>query len=425
MIPVPSPVEGVAIEHDASSNRWRLRAGEAYATLRPWTWGERRRLLTACTITGTLDRSTFIRGLFDLLLDVPVPHVEPTSLAVVCLYLLGVSENDQVLPLTRAEFLAATTLGWTPQQIDTQPADDIDRLIAQIQPKAEDAAHDGWTRIVITPDKADRLESMLLTIARLAGLIGQAADAAPPQVAAGNAVVAEPATAPPPREPQRAEAIELTFGGIARLKPREEPAAATKAGTLAEGPSEPAATATTRLSMPEPRIARVSSRLLARGNPSVCARTMAPQHVTTPDAPEPRAHAFSTADAPIRSRASDSQPTLRVAPQAALPADSAPSPARPMAVAATVSRVADPARVVHAPIASAPAVAHAPEPLDYFPTFRATVDWPEPSTAPDSGSEAWFRPDPRPAAPFQLSDLEEQMADVLDRAAREAGIDLP
>ena len=49
----------------------------------------------------------------------------------------------------------------------------------------------------------------------------------------------------------------------------------------------------------------------------------------------------------------------------------------------------------------------------------------EPSTADNPFEYAASRPEIEPSHPFALSELEERMADVLERAAREAGVDLP
>jgi hypothetical protein len=428
MIPVPSPVEGVTIEHDASSGRWRLHAGAASTMLRPWTWGERRRLLGASTITGSLNRSVFIHSLFDLLLADPVPQVEPASLAVVCLYLLGVPENGQVLPLTRAEFLAATTLGWSPQQIDTQPADDIDRLIVQIEPQAGGAVDEGWTRIVIKPDESSsiggRLEAMLMTIARLAGVIEAAVGAKAPPVVARDAIAALPLAPPPRKELPREEPVELAFGGIARLKRRDESAYSKRAiaGVSVAPPLDDTTGTATQAPIPEPKIARVASRFQARSDASLLARTLPPPDAVAAAAPASHAHAVLTPDAPAPSHA-PAQTAVRVSrypSRAEVPA--APSPRSVTAADPVAARV----RATPAPVAVSSVAVQPPEPLDFFPTFRATVQWPEASGSIGSSGQASFRsPDALPAAPFQLSDLEEQIADVLDRAAREAGIDLP
>jgi hypothetical protein len=388
MIPVPSPVEGFTIEHDASNSRWRLSAGGSTTTLRPWTWGERRRLLATSTMTGALDRSVFLPGLFDLVLDGPVPDVAPASLAVVCLHLLRVPENAPVLALSRAELLVATNLGWSPQQIDTEPADNIDRLLDEIQPQSGGAADDGWIRIFLAAAGStsieQRLESMLMTVARLAGL--NDAVAVEPSVAPTLKDVADTLPAGQVQSEQRPhEALELTFGGVARLKPR---------GQNAESKSEPAADFFVRSS--EPRIARVTSRVQARGEAPLLNRFVQPEHVVE-----------SEVAWPSQAAATDPGTGPRMGRHAASLAALA-TPRRP----APLAHTSDP---------------HTRIPLaEVVPTFRSTVVWPAaPTSTPSAGESVSRSPDALASTPFHLSELEEQIADILDRAAREAGIDLP
>src|SRR5688572_4917659 len=124
MVRIPSPVEGIAIGRDPREDAWHLTYGDVVYRLRPWMWGDRRRILECATAGGVFDRNTFIAALLETLLE-PAPQLaDTTDLACVCLYLL---KSEGVMRLGRAEYLAVTTFGWRPSDLDAQPAAAVDR----------------------------------------------------------------------------------------------------------------------------------------------------------------------------------------------------------------------------------------------------------------------------------------------------------
>ena len=62
MMPVALVINGMAVSLDAAGGTWQIRAAEAVYGLRPWTWGERQRLVAAASQGGRLDREAFLAG---------------------------------------------------------------------------------------------------------------------------------------------------------------------------------------------------------------------------------------------------------------------------------------------------------------------------------------------------------------------------
>jgi hypothetical protein len=435
MISLPSPVEGITIERDLRSGAWHLRAGAASATLREWTWGERRRLLESATAEGTLDGALFIAGLLDLVLDAVLPDVDASTLAFTCLYLLGVPENARPAPLARAEFLAATTFGWAPQQMARQPASDIDRLLASIAPPTE--VDDGWTHIILLPEAVSsittRLEGMLRTLAAWAGLAAVAAPEEQPRAPDSRREADAPAGAHTPtgggnappipegaaREPASEPAADQTAGPRERLRPRQD------TGPKTDGPPEgrprgvagfaERSSAGRGRRPPEPVDGQNSHRPFQptiRGTARLGRVTARPVRTATrPNSPRPMMPESATA--PPRGR----EPAGTAAPTASARTT---MPGTPEAARRLPPRQ---------PREAVPQTQRAPAPPalddpDFFPPVRAALQWPEAAGVPANRGEP-TDPARLPENPFELSDLEERLADVLDRAAREAGIDLP
>ena len=119
--------------------------------IRPWTWGERRRLIDACVgADGRLDADAFAHGLSSL-----VARPEPTAsnrplLAAIALRLLGVSPGQEPISLLDAEASLASAWGFGPFELDPQPAPRLDQHVARLPATATpDGAPAGWTSIVI------------------------------------------------------------------------------------------------------------------------------------------------------------------------------------------------------------------------------------------------------------------------------------
>jgi hypothetical protein len=116
MISIESPVEGIVIQRDLQEDRWRLLVEGRAFELRPWSWGERRRLIECATLGSVFDREIFLAGLMDLLVE-PRPKLDDMSgLALTCLYLLGVAGEEFPTALDRAEYLVIKTFGWRPSE---------------------------------------------------------------------------------------------------------------------------------------------------------------------------------------------------------------------------------------------------------------------------------------------------------------------
>jgi hypothetical protein len=155
MVPVAIDIAGLRVDYDPGAGRWRLDGVAGTHVLRPWTWGERRRLVGACRRDdGILDRDAFVAGLTDLLLDPPPPDALRPLFAYVCLRLQGVGRVRPTASLAAAEGILAAAYGWRPGDLEAQPAAALDELVAA--PAAGGAGprppEPGWTRIVIADD---------------------------------------------------------------------------------------------------------------------------------------------------------------------------------------------------------------------------------------------------------------------------------
>ncbi|UFN46896.1 hypothetical protein LPC08_12735 [Roseomonas sp. OT10] len=156
MIPLPSPAEGVAIALDPAEGVWHLRFGETSRRLRPWRWGERRRLVAASTRGGRFDGPAFTAGLAAMLYD-PAPPAELAPLhALLALDLLGVGEGPAPAPLAAAEARLAVRFGWMPGALEAEPAAGLDALLAGLDEPAPapHAPPPGWNsiRVMEEPD---------------------------------------------------------------------------------------------------------------------------------------------------------------------------------------------------------------------------------------------------------------------------------
>ncbi|MBR0672016.1 hypothetical protein [Neoroseomonas soli] len=153
MIPVPSPVAHVSIGLDPGTGTWRVEA-DVPRTLRTWRWGERRRLVAACSRGGRLDGNAFAAAVATTLYDPPPPPDLIALHALVALDLLGLGHGAAPSPLGAAEARLAARFGWLPSAIAEEPAPALDSLLANLDPDSPSAPGDGWSsiRVVEGPD---------------------------------------------------------------------------------------------------------------------------------------------------------------------------------------------------------------------------------------------------------------------------------
>lgn len=149
----PQERRALHIRHDLSTGLYELTGWGARHQVRPWTWGERRRLLAQHTGAHGLDRAGFVVALLGLLMT-PVP-AEPLwpLYAHVVLSLMGIRPGQPPASLTDTEVLVARHMGWGPRELDAQPAPAIDRIASRLRQLAGGAAparapDPNWNRIV-------------------------------------------------------------------------------------------------------------------------------------------------------------------------------------------------------------------------------------------------------------------------------------
>lgn len=128
-VEIAQGVDGVRVLRDLRSGTWTLLGDGVDYRLRPWTWGERRRLLSACTHRGKLDTLQFLKSFVEFVYT-PVPPDESRRLyAYIALRLLGVSPQSPRRRIIQAEALLAQRFGWTPAHLESEPAAELDRLL--------------------------------------------------------------------------------------------------------------------------------------------------------------------------------------------------------------------------------------------------------------------------------------------------------
>lgn len=153
MIPVPTPVANVSVSLDPGSGMWRVEA-EAPRCLRAWRWGERRRLVAACSRGGRFDGSAFAAAVAATLYDPPPPPELAPLHALIALDLLGVGHGAAPSALGAAEARLAARFGWLPSAIAEEPAPALDSLLANFDPGVATSPGHGWNsiRLVEAPD---------------------------------------------------------------------------------------------------------------------------------------------------------------------------------------------------------------------------------------------------------------------------------
>ncbi len=494
MIEVPVDVAGVVAQRDVASDRWRIEHRGQARWLRPWTWGERRRLLAAATACGRLDGEVFLDGLFELLLSPRPPIDTRCGHAVAALELLGVPRDGSALPLGRGELLLAERCGFSPGELEAQAAPALDGLVRQLSgtgatapdpayghpayghPAYGQPAHtpsgEGWTSIVVAdepPVQADesgrlhgRLAELLEAVAVWAGVAAAAEDdAAEPRPVAAEA----PAVAhdPQPDRPARLAASEegdarragepSVGAGSAPLRAQPSPAAvaAPPAAPGAARPGPAVFPGTARLAPPRRRDSAAWRSDPAAGRPAAMPpaaaaaasepavsndvtdfgtfRLRAPRRSTASDPPPRRPPTLPsvTATEPSSPAAAELESTRT--PKAHPPWGDAPATATVLPHPTLERAAGSPPRLADGSPLAAPAAhpAFTWEPLAGGPTAA-----PPPLLAV-AGGEPFAAAAPAPLAaaaaalaedPFADSELEERLADVLERAAREAGVDL-
>lgn len=148
MVPLALDIDGLTVALDPSDGSWRLSAGDMAFRLRPWSWGERQRLVSASTRGGRLDRAAFLHGLVTLLYDPAPPRALTPLFALAALTLMDVPHPEEALPLAEAEQRLAAQYGWAPGQLGDERAADLDRLVAGAAPAPQVAPPGaGWKSI--------------------------------------------------------------------------------------------------------------------------------------------------------------------------------------------------------------------------------------------------------------------------------------
>lgn len=154
---MPTVLDHVDAERDLATGTWRVRVGATQHDVREWTWGERRRLVSACVRPGPvgpeLDAEAFLDGLVELLVAPPPQPSQRDLLAAVTLRLCGVVPDAPAGSLLEAEARLARGWGWGPAELDHQPAPRIDEhLGAWSGPSAATADRSGWTGVIVVDD---------------------------------------------------------------------------------------------------------------------------------------------------------------------------------------------------------------------------------------------------------------------------------
>lgn len=416
MIRVPVPFEEFRVERDLWADRWWLSVHDQTFELRPWLWGERCRLVETARLGGQFNPAVFFDGLFDLLLNPKPEPAQAMMLGALCLYLLGVSEKSDGASLARIEYLAVKNFGWRPDELAQQQAAAIERLVAQIEPPltASQSAllptlEDGWTRIVVTqeagahpqaPDSLEeRIERMISTVAgwaesEPAGDVLAAVSTAPTERPGETAAMEPDKPSPPP--PVWAP----TISGVARLH---------RHGLEAAG--EPARNSPVEFSghhsgsqLRADSLLRAKAKLPAEAPENAETETGRLDTGSLVAAAQPNRPKWNSerVNHPAQgSRSGRHSPPDRTPP---VPA----SRAQVMGQAEKANSAGPLANLNSGDVPSA---------------FRVQMTWPESSSADDAVSGTRVESFPNPPF-FSLGEFEEQMADALERAALEAGVDL-
>lgn len=146
MVPVPTPVEGIALALDPAQGTWRVEAeGETPRTLRPWRWGERRHLVEAAARTGRFDGAAFAAAVAATLYSPPPPAALTPLYAYLALDLLGLGRRPAPEPIPVLEARLAARFGWLPGALAGEPAPALDALLASEAAPAPE----GWSSIRI------------------------------------------------------------------------------------------------------------------------------------------------------------------------------------------------------------------------------------------------------------------------------------
>lgn len=154
---MPSILEhrDVDVTPSVSDGTWSVDLPDGRFRIRPWTWGERRRLIDACAgADGRLDADAFVHGLADLVTQPPpTPPARPV-IAAIALRLAGVAPGQRPMSLLDSEALLASAWGFGPLELDPQPAPRLDQQVARLPliPPSGVAPSSAWTSIVIADD---------------------------------------------------------------------------------------------------------------------------------------------------------------------------------------------------------------------------------------------------------------------------------
>ena len=125
---------------------FRVEVDSVGRSLRPWRWGERRRMVEGCSLGGRLRREAFVSAICSTLYE-PAPGGDLERHAWIALTLMGVRAG---LPFAERDHRLARAFGWTPGDLEQEPVQPLDRLLEQIDDTSPvGGSGDGWTRIVV------------------------------------------------------------------------------------------------------------------------------------------------------------------------------------------------------------------------------------------------------------------------------------
>lgn len=174
MITVPLAIDGLTAWCNPLDGCFRISGLGQDVALRPWSWGERRRLIDPLVTRadagrageGTpIDATALVDGLLELLCRPAIPEPFRPIFAHAALLLLGVRPaptppGGPPPTFVEAELLLADSFGWTPRAIDGEPAARIDALVAELRRRRARSAPmpvapggDGWNHILVSDDE--------------------------------------------------------------------------------------------------------------------------------------------------------------------------------------------------------------------------------------------------------------------------------
>jgi len=162
---VLGPGTTLPLERSLTDGAALVRVGAATYRLRPWTFGERRRLARAVGPSPSPEREAWLLDrLAETLVD-PVPSDHDRPIVSLAALAWAITAGDAVLPPPPTRSADEQTLavanhtGWSWQTIDAASARDVDRWSERLGPAAapttgsDDVDPDGFRRFVLVEDE--------------------------------------------------------------------------------------------------------------------------------------------------------------------------------------------------------------------------------------------------------------------------------